>query len=238
MTLPLESTLAEIRRSVLVRLGIVDEAIRRAHKAHYYTVEWQALRRREEFALSEGVHSYDFPDETQVGQIGALYVQDADGRRPSMLLPGTTATGRDTLRESNGTPAFYEFIDEQIDIYPAPDESYTTLVIEYQLREPSLVADEDRVILDSELITAQAVVYMRMHLALPGATEEQSLVAERIRQLKAQQASGRRVHGASYGRRTQYGKRFGGPSSPVNYLGSGTQHGRVDQRGYSRGYYL
>lgn len=250
MTLPLEKTLSQVRDDVLERLFMaesaahnqsihrqVEQAIRRAHRKYYFAVEWQGIRRRGEFELSEGVREYDFPDTTEIGQIGEVWVEDEDSR-PCVLQQGSTPYMRHATEQRDSTPRFYEFIDGGITIYPAPDSNWTTLGFDYQLREPPLVSDSERMVVDSELVIQQSVIYMKSVLGLPGVPEDKVELREYLMEIKSQQAQYRQVQGASYGLRPQYAQRWQRCASNYNYKSA--SYGRmgnrnVDQQGYARG---
>ena len=247
MPMPLEMTLEDARIEVMLRIGmssvaahnatiqpLVDSAIRRAHRMYYHEVEWQGSRRRGEFGLIPDQHIYDFPDATEVGQIGEVWAEN-DDERPTRLEAGTTPHLRERLSRSSGRPQFYEFVDREIHIYPAPDASWETVHYDYQVREPGLTADTERLIVDSELVVMQAVVFMRIHLGQPGVNEEQAITERYARRIKAQQASGRPVHGAEYPQRALYGSRWQRTAYNYNYRSSpALLGGYVDQLGYLR----
>jgi len=246
MSLPLENTLEEARQEVLVRIGMaesaahnasihgrVDSAIRRAHKLYFAKVQWQQNRSREDITLTTDVNEYDFPDSMSIGKISCIYVEQDNGR-PSHLGEGTTSQIRYSLSRSSGRPRYFEFLDKNIAIYPAPTDEWTNLVVDFQRREPELYNASERLVVDSELVVAQATVYMKLSLGMPGVGEEQSIVSDYFNAVRALQVSDRNYTTTTPSRRN-YGSRWNRRSSPGNYLSNAsTNDGYVDQEGYAR----
>ncbi len=181
MTLPLGLTLEEVRRKVLLRCGmtnqaqhnansqaVVDEFIRAAHREYYFKADWQAGRKRLSIAVTQGVATYDWPDETEPGQIHDVYVVNDDDA-PFGIDPAPDRWER-WWRDKDGRPRFYELVDGGITLYPTPDENYPELIIGYMEREPDLVADSERMLVDSEVVVQLATGFMMEHWQLPGAT--------------------------------------------------------------------
>lgn len=181
MALPLNPTFGQIRNEVLLRCGystegnqaagvipVCDSYIAGAEKQLFLESEWLKAEKRLEIELTEDVNVVDWPDETEPGEIISITVIKVDDEGVSHrypMEPGARLQERDVSTES-GMPAVYEYKDEVIYIYPPPSADYTILEVDYRAA-PSLVNENDRTIVDGELLTQLAVFQMKEYLGLP-----------------------------------------------------------------------
>lgn len=168
--------LAEVRKAVAVRLkyveqaaqspmlrGQIDEAVRAALNDLLLQCNWVELRQRRETKLIDKQNIYDFPDNFDPGRIESITVVSDKGAR-YRLEAGVRSYERDEYRftERTGMPLRYEFINEEMHLYPAPDgEQYPTLEIEGFYRPSEPVNDDDSIPVQKEAIIRLATAYMK-----------------------------------------------------------------------------
>jgi hypothetical protein len=187
MTLPLEKTLGEVRENVMIRGGIaesaahnanlqrvVDSFIRDAHHYYYSNNAFPFNKGRASLTLSEGVQEYDWPDDVEPGSISEVRLAGT-GATSYKLYPMPSPSEREAVYANGaaGKPRYYEYMDGGITVYPAPSSAYTTIDFIYQPRETQLVADSDRLQVDSNLVMLRATISLLIHRSKPGVGERQ-----------------------------------------------------------------
>jgi hypothetical protein len=221
MALGVQLTLGAARSEVISRLGyqsrgastsrltgLIDSFINRAIRTLVFEVDWIELKHELVIPLVTGQNRYEFPDEVEIGGIWKFVVRDADeceydlegGILNSQDAPGLP--GDETLRAVTGQPAIWRIIDREIELTPAPTDTYVSLKIGYIRRVTKLTRDEDVLPFDSEAIIRQAEHYGRVHFALPGIGEFKEDFARYLFRIKSQQTEGR-VFNAG-GRKSHY----------------------------------
>lgn len=179
MALPLPPTLVELRRSVAIRSGLatqndstlryqaqVDEFINKAQRIIDLKASWARRNIRATFAATTGTTDYDIPNNSTLGAISRLAIQNADGVEVELFYDNRPAY--ETLRlVDNGQPVVYRIIDEVIRVLPAVDATlWPTFIMEYQTAAATLVNDADRCSVDPEAIIQMATADIRKMLGL------------------------------------------------------------------------
>jgi hypothetical protein len=209
MAFAAQYTLADARAEVQTRLGFADQGtavtrgvkrinsfIQQAVNELVFEADWTDMYQELSIPLIEGQDRYEFPDETQVGQIIAMQVQSEVGTRHPMQggiqqqdwYPTPTDT---TLRAAIGQPCRWRYVDREIQIIPAPTTTFTNLVITYIRRTPILRDDGDLLPFDSEAIIQRAVIHGKIHYQQPGLADSRQLHAIYLARVKTQQGPGR-----------------------------------------------
>lgn len=236
MTLPLEITLGEARRKVLLRAGvaessahnenlqpIIDEYIRDAHSYYFQSAQWFSIHKRTSIALEASVQDYDWPDDVAPGRISSLHAESTDDDRPRYLEPAPTPLDRyDASEGTSETPRYYEYIDGVIRIWPVLSniDTYDTLVIDYDEREADLVSDSDRFQVDSNLVVLRATVDVKVHLSLPGIRASETRLAQMEQRVLPKQNNRKSVQMGAHARPALYYNRYArGTRRNYNYRG-------------------
>ncbi len=210
MALVLENTLGDARIEVLTRLGfaeqgtavlrnvnLVDSFIRKAARSLVHEADWAIMYRELEIPLIEGQDRYDFPDETETGQMDQIWCVDNNGKPWPMTsgirwqdLEGDPADDT-TFRVKTGQPERLRIINSEIQIYPAPTDTFSHIQVSYVKRMPKLLEDIEILPFDSELIIQQAVIYGKVHYGMPGVREDERDKTKYLMHVKKQQRVGR-----------------------------------------------
>lgn len=207
-------TLSEVRTAVAVRLNLgvqaaqaparrnlLDEFIRAAFHDILETAYHLVLHVRLSTDLVDMEHSYDTPDNMNPGDIGAVYVLDTEGNEYPLsqglqsserTLWKEPPTAQQALGKTNkGLPQRWEIVDQNFDIYPAPDtEKYPTLVIEGKRLPPEPQNSDDRIDLDKEALIRLATYYGKLHFKHPDADDMKARYDVRERDLRANDTEG------------------------------------------------
>lgn len=205
MALPVEDTLGAVRIEVLKRLGFADQGtavlrnvnlidswIRQSTKMMVHKAEWSSMSRSLLIPLTVGQDRYDFPDETDICQIGSFWIVDDQGRRWEMFgglrFQDFDATPDDTtLRVATGQPERWGVIDGEIRILPAPTETFVNIDVYYISRLPKLIEDKELMPFDTELITQQAVLLGKIHYGMVGVSEARRELMDYLKEVRRQQ---------------------------------------------------
>jgi hypothetical protein len=208
MAFAAQYTLADARAEVMTRLGFADQGtavtrgvkrinsfIQQAVNELVLEVNWTDMVHELRIPLIEGQDRYEFPDETQVGQL-SIQVEDINGLHHPMQggiqQQDFLATPSDTtLRAAIGQPVRWRYVDREIQIIPAPTVSFVFLVVNYVRRTPILRDDADMLPFDSEAIIQRAVIHAKIHYQQPGIGESRQMHAMYLARVVAQQGPGR-----------------------------------------------
>ena len=177
MTLPVQPTLAEMKRSVLVRSGLADmadinaryndlltELINRAQLKIYLEANWTALRVRTTFASVDDTTDYDIPSATSIGGIIRLAIKDLDDSETDLSYDDTSDI-EGYLKTDKTKPTFWRIIDGVIRVLPKVDATaYPTFIMEYMTVPTTLVNDTDRCAIDGEALKQYATILFKRHL--------------------------------------------------------------------------
>jgi hypothetical protein len=182
MVLPLNPTFNELVNEVLIRCGYSTEGnqavgvlpvcqsyVAAAEKELFPECEWLKAARRTTIELVEDVSDVDWPDDCAPGEIlmvTALKTNDDDTISRFPMGAGARLQERDLAASEAGQPLVYEYIDEIIRIYPAPSEDWTSIEVDYRVG-PSLYTEDDRTVVDGELLVQRATFKMKEYLDLP-----------------------------------------------------------------------
>lgn len=182
MTLPLNPTFQQVVEEVLIRCGYSTEGnqavgvlpvaqsyVAGAEKELFPECEWLKAARRTTVELTEDVATVDWPDDCAPGEILQVVVlkTDEDGtvsRYP--VSPGARLQERDAAASESGQPMVYEYMNEEILLYPAPSEDWVSMEIDYRVG-PALYQPTDRSAVDGELLVQRAVFKLKEYLDLP-----------------------------------------------------------------------
>jgi len=203
MPLDLQITLSEARAEVLNRVGmgaqgdqtqpahpLVDSFIRQAQRDVYFEADWIEIRKFTDIPLIALQADYDWPDDTEPGQIIRMTVLNDDNREET-LVGGIRPVDRSRVRNltDGGLPALFGLHDGIIELLPFPSVDWVTLKIEYLAKPSRLINDVDRLSFDSELIIRMAVVFTKDHYGMDNVKDEARLVRY-IDHIRAQQSDG------------------------------------------------
>lgn len=173
-------------------LPLVREFVRSAHTQLYPEGEWTSALVSTEIALTQGVVSYDWPDDCLPGRINFMSVLDTSNR--AVLLDfGLKVNERSTANRATpvqGCPLVATYMDGMIELTPAPDALWVTLRIEYTKSVTSLVDDEDELIVDGELVIQAAAMKFKDHLGLTVTPKDIAEHERYLSRLKAMQSNG------------------------------------------------
>lgn len=227
MALPLEMTLGEARAELQARLGfstqgsatlrnqeLLTSFLRKASRRLLYAADWSSLRRDLDISLEVGQDRYDFPDETEVGQIvqmaainsrrelfpmeGGVDPQDIRGRPGRLERQGgdivVVRTDDETYPQVRGQPERWRIVDGEIEIYPAASDEWFFLRVGYIRRPPPLVDDGEVLPFDSEAILQQAELFGRVHYGRPGVGVLRQELASYIAAVRRQQREPSSIH--------------------------------------------
>lgn len=232
MPLDLQKTLSEARAEVLNRVGmgaqgdqtnpahpLIDSFIRQAQRDVYFEADWIEIHRYTDVPLIALQSEYDWPDDTEPGQIIRMSVLNDDNRE-EQLVGGIRPQDRSRQRNltDGGLPALFGFQDGIIELLPFPSIDWVTLKIEYIASPSDLINDTDRLSFDSELIIRMAVVFTKDHYGMDNSKDEARLI-KYINHIRSQQSDGG-------------GFQLGGSQS--RYVRRGTDRDRTSRRRRTR----
>ncbi len=202
MSLPLKRTLGEIRSDIQTRLGfgmagqagvvnspLIDSMIRSAQNQLYEQFDWLEMKGIEERLTGTDQQYYDYPSDCNVERIVGIWIKWAGVFHP--LAEGITFEDRNFTMGM--IPTKYERRD-QYELWPVPKSNDYTIRIEYIKTLGSLVADNDRISLPSELIYLHALSNAKAHYRQPDAETYSSQLDALLGKLKSRHR-GRSVWG-------------------------------------------
>ena len=194
MTLPLESTLAEIRNDVAIRCGIassgkfgaksqpiLDQFINQSYREIYTRAYWARVHRKLSINLADGVADYDIPDVTSIGGIHRVTVQSTTTPPREYDLKYDDVLEIQSLNMTNRSrPLYFQIENELIHIVPMADITKFAIAFIYcELMLTKLTDDADRVLVDSEAVIQQSTIRMRKYLGIGGDQKEERAIFER-----------------------------------------------------------
>lgn len=243
MSLPLLPTLEEVRNEVAQRCGIansgtlpakqkpqIDSEIRRAQRELFVAYPWLRRNVSVNIMLSADVATYDVPNSLSLGGIYRVLLLDTDGVR-KFELRYDDMVDIDNTYHSSARPTFWKIMgaaisaspappvprpDLSIVLAPPPDGTWTTLIIEGQMRDYPPQADDDRVMLDGEAIIQMATIRYKEFLGIGGPqAQNRSDFISYVRGMRGQEAPGRAIAIAS--RRADGPAYWDRPSTAAGY---------------------
>jgi len=174
----LKKTLGEIRSDILVRLGfgaggsaaitnstLIDSFIRDAQYQLYNQFDWKELIKYNDVSTGVDQSLYDYPDDCNIERVMSVEVKESDTWYP--LKEGIIMDMRSHMEA--GRPCRYERF-EQMEVWPPADLSTYTLRVWYVKALPNLVADNDRMVIDSNLVFLHALTAAKSHYRQPDAS--------------------------------------------------------------------
>jgi len=210
MALSISPPLSELRQSVAIRLNmgqqvatstaqhpVIDEYIRQAFNLLVRDANWVILETTVEVDLIDKQHEYDVPDQIDVGDIREITVQNKD-KVEFLLHAGVEYYERNAYRIDRGNkendgqlPLRYVVEDKLLKIYPAPDAAeYPKMFIRGRAIPRAPYKDDDRAYIDEEAHIAQAVVSLKRHYNMPGADNDERILARHLGNIRAAQSDG------------------------------------------------
>lgn len=175
----LSPTLVELRNSVLVRAGysvadgqaadiypLADELLRKAQRELHLEAPWLAQRVRRTYDLVTDQAVYDTPDDALMSRLGRFAVINDSGNEYD--LAAMHGAPLRNITKTSGQPYAYEIVDRAIRLYPAPTDTWVTLVIEYYQNPSNLIAETDRTNVDPEALVQRAAYLLKRHTGLGG----------------------------------------------------------------------
>lgn len=175
----LSPTLVELRNSVLVRAGysvadgqaadiypLADELLRKAQRELHLEAPWLAQRVRRTYPLVVDQAVYDTPDDALMSRLGRFAVINDSGNEYD--LAAMHGAPLRNITKTSGQPYAYEIVDRAIRLYPAPTDTWVTLVIEYYQNPSNLIAETDRTNVDPEALVQRAAYLLKRHTGLGG----------------------------------------------------------------------
>lgn len=174
-------------------IDLVREFVRSAHTQLYPEAEWTPALKRVEIVLSEGVQTYDWPDDIQPGRINFAAIRDADGSEIQLdfgLRPNERDASRTDGAVRSETPRLLTFVNEDLELWPAPNAVWTTLVIDGVRSVNSLVDDDTPLIVDGELVVQSATMKFKRHLQLSVTREDVAEHERYLSRVKGMQSTG------------------------------------------------
>ena len=221
MALAVSPTLAELRLSVETRVNmgrqirnstalhpIVDEYIRQAFNLLINEANWIIMEVGESIDLIMGQHSYDLPDNIDVGDIREITVENIYNRELP-LVPGVAyyernayrvdrnlqaAPTAEELEAQSGLPLRWEVIDQLLHIYPAPKTTeYPTLLVRGKAKPREPYSDGDRSFIDKEAHVLAATVAIKKHYKMEGADNDSAVLQRHLMNIRAQESDGESV---------------------------------------------
>lgn len=189
----LKKTLGEIRSDILIRLGfggagasaitnspLIDSFINDAQYQLYNQFDWKELIKYSDVTTGVGQSLYDYPDDCNIERVISVEVKETDTWYA--LKEGIIMDMRSHME--NGRPCRYERFS-QMEIWPPADLSTYTLRVWYVQALESLVADSDRVVIDSNLVFLHALTNAKLHYRQPDASVYSSQLETLLNRLRA-----------------------------------------------------
>ncbi len=180
MALTPQPTLVEMTATVLDGVGeggndvaapnteaMVQSLIRRAQALIQDKAEWTISRVTGDFSLPAGATTFDWPDNTQPGNIHFIRAKRTLNPQYAWdLIAGITTLDRSmwlniaALNAFSYSPSKYDYLNGLIEVGPACTEA-VTLTVEYGLGVAVLRAPQDRPNCDGLAITLLAEIFFR-----------------------------------------------------------------------------
>jgi len=180
MSLSLQPTLGEVRKSVMLRAGVgqpgpsnaliqaqTDEYINQSQLELYYEAEWVRKSVTATFNFIAGVADYNVPDDCDIGNVNRLYIENNKG---SFYEPkyDFLVDFLNTYKTPN-MPRFWTIQDGVIRFLPAPDgTTWIKFHFDYYLDATPLVNDADRASVDGEALIQRATIKLQTQLGIGG----------------------------------------------------------------------
>lgn len=146
---------------------MVDALIAGAERELFPEMQWIKAVTRTSIGLAVGSNAVDWPDDAEPGEIQVVWVHRKDNGALSEVFPGIHLNERDTSETGDaGKPLLYEELDETIYLHPTPSANYDYLYIQY-LKRPKLSQENDRCLVDPELLIQRSTMKVKEFLGLP-----------------------------------------------------------------------
>lgn len=191
MAVKVEETLADLRARLRTHLGFVtpagntllqpkllDEWLQRSQTLLWWRYAFPRLRTEVDQSTAAGQVRYDPPDNCDPRRVNAVTINEQGIWLP--LFQGIEYD-RDTFADDRAQPRQYDWIEDQLQMYPTPDKVYTYR-LDYTKRPSAFTIDTHRASIDSDLIFWQAAVLGKIHYGRP-ADADQAMLAELARNL-------------------------------------------------------
>ena len=189
----LKKTLGEIRADILARLGfggggsaaitnstLIDSFIRDGQYQLYNQFDWRELIKYHDQSTGIDQSFYDYPDDCNIERLIKVEIKENDTWYE--LKEEITLYMRSDM--TSGKPCRYERFS-QIEVWPPADVSTYTLRCWYVMALPDLVADSDRVVIDSNLVFLHALTNAKSHYRQPDANIYASQLETLLNRLRA-----------------------------------------------------
>lgn len=171
--------------------------LRQAMRELVNEATWDDLKADVRIPLVEGQDRYEFPEETYVGGIIEVAIEDDTGQhwpidagiRRHDRMP--TPDADSTYRVATGRPDRWQIVDKEIELLPAPTAQYVNLVVKHKRKLPSLNDGADFLPFEPELLIQRAVVLMKQHYQKPGVSDDDRAFRRYLLQRKRAQGEGR-----------------------------------------------
>jgi len=194
MSLSLLPTLEDVRNAVAIRVGmansgtlsqkqqaLLDEEIRRAQRELFVACHWPRRHVSVNIALSTDVFKYDLPNVLNLGGIHRVGLLESDGKKVNTLVYDDlqdigntyTTSGKPRFWKVMGdtvaaSPATSPAVSAQLFISPPPVSSWTTVIVEGQMRDYPPVLDDDRIVVDGEAVIQTAAIRFKEYYGIGG----------------------------------------------------------------------
>lgn len=213
MAFEVSPSLAEIRQAVATRINmgrqartstalhpLLDEYIRSAFELLVREAWWVILDVSVTIPLDLDEHFYDPPDDIEIGNIFEITVLDIN-KRELPLSRGVNPAERSAFRvdkDGNTDPAVnsslplrWDVLDGKLTIYPAPDiTQYTDIIVYGRAKPRAPYASKDVILINKEALVAQSVTSLKRHFNIPGADNDERVLARHLRNMQAAQSNG------------------------------------------------
>ena len=213
MAMPIRKTLGELREALLGRVGIgsvganpagampvLDERIRQAQTLLLTRFDWTALWTSTEVPLDVGVAEYDWPDGVgDPSDLVRISVKRADDGflhelKPISMRPNERNAAYpypQTDPNAFSCPLVYTIQNQVIRLGPAPDEQWTSMLMEYFLTANAPLVDAgDRCACDPEALLMQAEILVKEHFGMPVGELMRSDLKQYLMDLQGKQGDG------------------------------------------------
>lgn len=216
MTYVLAPTLQEIRKAAAIRLNLghevsdstaahplLDEFTRQAARELLLEAHWLELRATFDIELEDAQHSYDLPDHVLPGRIEDVYIVDTEGRE-RQILPDVRPYERGAWagEDRKGLPQRYDFLNQLLEIFPAPDTTqYVTMRIYARSVDPDPRNNNDRIHVDREALIQRTTLLGKQHFGWPDVRQAQVDHQVYLERVKMAQGTGK---GFTFGGRKSF----------------------------------
>jgi len=160
--------------------ALVDQKIRLAQAVLYETHDWAHLRRYNTYTLGAGAYLLDYPDDANQDRIKAISVLRGNVWSPP--LPRGIPPQYYTTQDNTSWPQRWEPY-AQIEFWPKADQDYSVRIF-YIMQASTLVADDDRVNVDDNLVELGAIAMAKAHYRHPDAEVYQNQWTNTLIKLK------------------------------------------------------